>query len=204
MTPRRNPAVGVTTKKIRMWLGTFETLQEVACAYMTPLHVSSAAPTPAQTSPPMPRPLPPTRLSLPEAEGDASATAARSWSFGVWTPNESVHTRNGALYWMTSARVYSVVGFDLRQRAWREVKATMAELLEWMTLVSWPSGKLGLVDSVGSKHGTAWTPSPSFTPSVSTTVAGENAGCILFRRCRGPLFILRWPPERQWVAGGVS
>ncbi|WOK98638.1 hypothetical protein Cni_G07350 [Canna indica] len=74
----------------------------------------------------------------------------------VWTPNESVHARDGALYWMTSARAYSVVGFDLRRRAWREVKAPMADRLEWATLVPRPSGKLGLVGGAGSEQGTVW------------------------------------------------
>ncbi|RRT77867.1 hypothetical protein B296_00012175 [Ensete ventricosum] len=74
----------------------------------------------------------------------------------VWTPNESVHALDGAMYWMTSARAYSVMGFDLGRRAWREVKAPMADRLEWAALVRRPSGKLGLVGGDGDGQGTVW------------------------------------------------
>ncbi|XP_058112937.1 protein UNUSUAL FLORAL ORGANS-like [Magnolia sinica] len=52
----------------------------------------------------------------------------------VWTPNESVYA-DGALYWMTSARAYSVMGFEVRSRTWREVKAPMADQLECAAIV---------------------------------------------------------------------
>ncbi|XXG55969.1 hypothetical protein AAC387_Pa03g3511 [Persea americana] len=60
----------------------------------------------------------------------------------VWTPNESVCS-GGVLYWMTSARAYSVMGFKLGLRTWREVKAPMADRLECAALVS-RSGRLAL------------------------------------------------------------
>ncbi|XP_074564563.1 F-box/kelch-repeat protein At5g15710-like [Curcuma longa] len=74
----------------------------------------------------------------------------------VWTPNESVHAGDGAMYWMTSARAYSVMGFDLRRRTWREVKAPMADLLEWAALVRRPNRKLGLVGGAVGGQGTVW------------------------------------------------
>lgn len=53
----------------------------------------------------------------------------------VWTPNESVYTK-GMLYWITSARTYSVMGFDMESSTWRKLSVPMAERLEFATLVS--------------------------------------------------------------------
>lgn len=47
----------------------------------------------------------------------------------VWTPKESVYSR-GVLYWMTSARAYSVIGFDISNNRWRELSVPMADRLE--------------------------------------------------------------------------
>ncbi|KAI4355722.1 hypothetical protein L6164_004469 [Bauhinia variegata] len=52
----------------------------------------------------------------------------------VWTPNESVYTK-GVLYWITSARAYSVIGFELCTNAWFELGVPMADRLEFATLV---------------------------------------------------------------------
>ncbi|XP_031263471.1 protein UNUSUAL FLORAL ORGANS-like [Pistacia vera] len=52
----------------------------------------------------------------------------------VWTPNESVYT-NGVLYWMTSARAYSVMGFEIISNTWRELSVPMSDRLEFAALV---------------------------------------------------------------------
>ncbi|KAK7294108.1 hypothetical protein RJT34_16991 [Clitoria ternatea] len=61
----------------------------------------------------------------------------------VWTPNENVCI-NETLYWVTSARAYSVVGFDFGSNGWMELGVPMAERLEFATLVRW-NGALALV-----------------------------------------------------------
>ncbi|KAL5758192.1 hypothetical protein ACOSP7_020803 [Xanthoceras sorbifolium] len=61
----------------------------------------------------------------------------------VWTPNESVYT-NGILYWMTSARAYSVMGLDIRSSTWRELNVLMADRLEFAALMQ-RNGRLTLV-----------------------------------------------------------
>ncbi|KAF5192326.1 hypothetical protein FRX31_018081 [Thalictrum thalictroides] len=52
----------------------------------------------------------------------------------VWTPNESVYLM-GILYWITSARAYSIMGFDVNSRLWKEVNVPMADKLEFAALV---------------------------------------------------------------------
>ncbi|XP_077226369.1 protein UNUSUAL FLORAL ORGANS-like [Tasmannia lanceolata] len=66
----------------------------------------------------------------------------------VWTPNESVYS-DGILYWMTSARAYSVMGLEVGTHSWKEVKVPMAEQLECASLV--PRG--GRVAVVGGLCG---------------------------------------------------
>ncbi|KAL0354773.1 UNVERIFIED_CONTAM: hypothetical protein Sradi_3924200 [Sesamum radiatum] len=53
----------------------------------------------------------------------------------VWTPNESVYSK-GILYWMTSARAYSLMGFEIMTNKWRELSVPMADRLEFAALVS--------------------------------------------------------------------
>ncbi|XP_051147650.1 F-box/kelch-repeat protein At3g61590-like [Andrographis paniculata] len=69
----------------------------------------------------------------------------------VWTPHESVYS-NGTLYWMTSARAYSVMGFETATKKWRELSVPMADLLEYAALVPTAGGGLGVV---GWTSGTA-------------------------------------------------
>ncbi|KAK9141667.1 hypothetical protein Syun_011067 [Stephania yunnanensis] len=52
----------------------------------------------------------------------------------VWTPNESVYSQ-GALYWITSARAYSVMCLEIESKQWKEVKVPMADKLEFASLV---------------------------------------------------------------------
>nr|XP_043617469.1 protein UNUSUAL FLORAL ORGANS-like [Erigeron canadensis] len=52
----------------------------------------------------------------------------------VWTPNDSVFS-NGVLYWMTSARAYSIMGFDMGTNKWKELSAPMGDTLEFAALV---------------------------------------------------------------------
>ncbi|KAK7255270.1 hypothetical protein RIF29_28677 [Crotalaria pallida] len=61
----------------------------------------------------------------------------------VWTPNENVYV-DETLYWITSARVYSVMGFEIGTNKWREISVPMAERLEFASLVRW-NGALALV-----------------------------------------------------------
>ncbi|KAK4838249.1 hypothetical protein QYF36_012300 [Acer negundo] len=61
----------------------------------------------------------------------------------VWSPNESVYT-NGVLYWMTSARAYSLMGLDIESNTWRELCVPMADRLEFAA-ITLRNGKLTLV-----------------------------------------------------------
>ncbi|GMN50049.1 hypothetical protein TIFTF001_019209 [Ficus carica] len=52
----------------------------------------------------------------------------------VWTPNDSAYC-DGVLYWITSARAYSLMGCDISSNSWRELRVPMAEWLEFAALV---------------------------------------------------------------------
>lgn len=72
----------------------------------------------------------------------------------VWTPNENVCIGE-TLYWVTSARAYSVVGYDVGRNGWREMAAPMAEKLEFACLVK-RNGALGLVGGACGGGGCIW------------------------------------------------
>ncbi|GAV65998.1 NB-ARC domain-containing protein [Cephalotus follicularis] len=72
----------------------------------------------------------------------------------VWTPNESVYS-NGVLYWMTSARAYSVMGLEIGSNTWREFSVPLAEKLEFATLV-WRNEKLTLVGGTLGGEACVW------------------------------------------------
>lgn len=72
----------------------------------------------------------------------------------VWTPNESVYTRR-MLYWITSARAYSVMGFDIESNTWRELSVPMADRLEFATLVS-RNQKLTLIGGTCGGDACVW------------------------------------------------
>ncbi|GER48411.1 ubiquitin-protein ligase [Striga asiatica] len=72
----------------------------------------------------------------------------------VWTPNESVPS-NGTLYWMTSARAYSVVGLDVSTCAWRELSVPMADELVFAALVP-RNGKVALAGGTCGGDGGVW------------------------------------------------
>jgi F-box-like len=74
----------------------------------------------------------------------------------VWTPNESVHTDNRFLYWITSARAYTVVRLDLACQAWSEVKLPMADWLAWATIFKRKTGRLGLMGGSTETIGQVW------------------------------------------------
>ncbi|KAJ6327465.1 hypothetical protein OIU78_014354 [Salix suchowensis] len=61
----------------------------------------------------------------------------------VWTPNESVYSE-GVLYWMTSARAYSIMGFEIKSNKWQELSVPMADKLEFAALAQL-DGRLALV-----------------------------------------------------------
>ncbi|QCE02100.1 F-box only protein 6-like [Vigna unguiculata] len=72
----------------------------------------------------------------------------------VWTPNENVCIGE-TLYWVTSARAYSVVGYDVGRNGWRELGVPMAEKLEFASLVK-RNGALGLVGGTCGGSGCIW------------------------------------------------
>ncbi|KAL3374977.1 hypothetical protein AABB24_006463 [Solanum stoloniferum] len=72
----------------------------------------------------------------------------------VWTPNESVYC-NGILYWITSARAYTVMGFEIRNKNWRELGVPMADRLEFAALVE-RNGKLCLVGGTSDTGACIW------------------------------------------------
>jgi len=76
----------------------------------------------------------------------------------VWTPNENVcieGTRTTTLYWITSARAYSVMGFDVGNNCWREFSVPLADRLELATLVRW-NGGLGLIGGTCGGNVCVW------------------------------------------------
>lgn len=72
----------------------------------------------------------------------------------VWTPNESVHS-NGILYWMTSARAYSVMGFEITTNKWRELSVPMADKLAFAALMP-RNGKLTIIGGECGGDGCIW------------------------------------------------
>lgn len=72
----------------------------------------------------------------------------------VWTPNESVCS-GGALYWMTSARAYSVMRLDISSNRWRELGVPMAERLEFAALVR-REGRVAVVGGACGGGGRVW------------------------------------------------
>lgn len=72
----------------------------------------------------------------------------------VWTPNESVYS-NGVLYWITSARAYSVIGFELGLNKWKELSVPMADHLEFAALVR-TNERLTLVGGICGGDASIW------------------------------------------------
>lgn len=72
----------------------------------------------------------------------------------VWTPNESVYSK-GILYWITSARAYSVMGFEIGTNTWMELNVPMADKLEFATLVR-RNGVLTLVGGICGGEACVW------------------------------------------------
>lgn len=72
----------------------------------------------------------------------------------VWTPNESVYS-NGVLYWMTSARAYTAMGFEIGSNTWRELSIPMADRLEFAALM-WRNGSLTLVGGTSGGDACVW------------------------------------------------
>lgn len=70
----------------------------------------------------------------------------------VWSPNEGVYS-NGVLYWMTSARAYSIMGFEVNTNKWKELSVPMGDTLEFASLIP-RNGKLTLVG--GGKDAWIW------------------------------------------------
>lgn len=72
----------------------------------------------------------------------------------VWTPKESVYSK-GVLYWMTSARAYSIMGFEIRSNKWQELSVHMADKLEFATLAQL-NGRLTLVGGTSGGDACVW------------------------------------------------
>ncbi|WCJ40582.1 hypothetical protein M5689_021496 [Euphorbia peplus] len=72
----------------------------------------------------------------------------------VWTPNESVYL-NGVVYWMTSAKAYNVMGFEIESKGWRELSVPMADRLEFAALVK-REGRLTVVGGIGGDEACVW------------------------------------------------
>nr|GMC77682.1 F-box protein At5g49610-like [Ipomoea batatas] len=66
----------------------------------------------------------------------------------VWTANESVHS-NGVLYWITSARAYSIMGFEVETKKWRQLSVPMVDRLEFAALLVTRKGQLRVVGGGG-------------------------------------------------------
>ncbi|XP_027344862.1 F-box/kelch-repeat protein At5g15710-like [Abrus precatorius] len=74
----------------------------------------------------------------------------------VWTPNENVYIEDTTtLYWITSARAYSVMEFGVGSNRWRELGVPNAESLEFATLVRW-NGALALVGGTCGGSACIW------------------------------------------------
>ncbi|KAL4583972.1 hypothetical protein LXL04_008560 [Taraxacum kok-saghyz] len=72
----------------------------------------------------------------------------------VWTPNESVYS-NGVLYWMTSARAYSIMGFEISANKWMEFSVPNGYMLEFAALVP-RNGKLVVIGGVEGGDVVVW------------------------------------------------
>ncbi|MCD7447291.1 hypothetical protein HAX54_027153 [Datura stramonium] len=72
----------------------------------------------------------------------------------VWTSNESVYC-DGVLYWITSARAYTIMGFETGNKNWRELSVPMADRLEFAALVP-RNGKLNLVGGTSDAGACIW------------------------------------------------
>lgn len=95
----------------------------------------------------------------------------------VWTPNESVYS-NGVLYWMTSARAYSIMGYEIGTNKWRELSVPMGDRLEFASLMP-RNGKLTLVGGEGSGGTVIWELGGDDNWLVVEQVGSELAGRFL-------------------------
>ncbi|KAL5976951.1 hypothetical protein ACLOJK_021288 [Asimina triloba] len=91
----------------------------------------------------------------------------------VWTPSGSVHAGD-SLYWMTSARAYTVVGSGW----WREVKVPMAERLECAALVR-RRGRLAMFGGTCGGGGCVWELGEGDEWEVVEVVPGEMGRRLL-------------------------
>lgn len=72
----------------------------------------------------------------------------------VWTQNESVYS-NGVLYWITSARAFSVMGFEIDSNICRGFQVPMADRLEFAALTT-RAGRLTLVGGACGEDACVW------------------------------------------------
>lgn len=72
----------------------------------------------------------------------------------VWTPSDSVYCK-GVLYWITSARAYSLMRFDILSNTWSEFRVPMADKLEFASLVL-RNERLTLVGGTCGEDASVW------------------------------------------------
>ncbi|KAL2462725.1 F-box/kelch-repeat protein [Forsythia ovata] len=141
----------------------------------------------------------------------------------VWTPTESVCSK-GMLYWITSARAYSVIGFQIGTNNWTEFSVPMADRLEFAALVP-RNGNLALVGGTNGGNVCIWelgeddkwwiveeVPSElgsRYSDWGSTKCVGMNGAVCLYRDVGSGMIVWReildkglW--EWQWIEGCCS
>lgn len=141
----------------------------------------------------------------------------------VWTPNESVYSK-GMLYWITSARAYSIMGFQIGTKKWTELSVPMADRLEFAALVP-RNGNLALVGGTNGGNVCTWElgdediwgiveKAPSelgsrFPDWCTAKCVGINCAVCLYRDVGSGMIVWReilnkgrW--EWRWVEGCCS
>lgn len=101
----------------------------------------------------------------------------------LWSTSGSVH-HNGVLYWITSAKVYNVIGVDVGAQSpvWFEVGVPCADQLEFATLVVTRGGKgLGLVGGLAGGEVCLWELEGRDTWVLVDNLPGEAVTRLLGR-----------------------
>ncbi|KAF5758163.1 putative F-box domain, kelch-type beta propeller, F-box-like domain superfamily [Helianthus annuus] len=101
----------------------------------------------------------------------------------VWTPNESVYS-NGVLYWMTSARAYSIMGFEIGSNKWAELSVPMGDTLEFATLIT-RVGKLAVIGGVHGGYVVVWERGDDGEWVMIEKIACELGNRFMSSKCVG-------------------
>lgn len=135
----------------------------------------------------------------------------------VWAPNESVHV-DGSLYWVTSARAYSIMGFEIEGNSWRELSVPFADRLEFAGLVE-RGGKLVLIGATVEEaacvwrleEGDIWAPIAEVPVELgmrllgggklswaSVKCVGTDGAVCLYRDIGSGMIVWREVEEKRW------